>query len=246
MNILRSILLSACFLISFSAVSQISFVNGSSSYNISATSITPTEPTSTAENDVVIAFCSIHSEDSTWTDPSDFTQIDNQATAHAGIESHSYIGYKVRASDAGSGYQFDYTGGTADDIKCTLSSWRGVDASVLDVTYVKASHYNETDQDAAATAAQPITTNTNNAWVILHQYTWENSHTGGAPTNYTLNHESDSQNAVHHIASREITSAGTETPGGWNHTDVQAAADSYNYTLALQPASSNSSLRRRR
>lgn len=205
---------------------------------------TPTEPAGAIEDDLIFAFCTISSsEDGSWTDPGDYTEID-QVTMGANIPGDSYIGYKVRGSGAGSGYTFTYSG-TADNIRCSLQAFRGNDVTTpIDVTYVQGSHYNENDQDAALTPAEPITTVSDDAWVCLFQWNWDGNITTGMPTGYTEYMFAESANRTQVIACKAVASAGLETPGAWTHTDVQSGADSINYTIAIAPvaAASASSL----
>ena len=226
----------ACGLLAQQGLGAITFVAESSSVNSSSTSRTPSEPTGTAENDVVIAFCTISTEDGTWTDPADFTEIyQNAETGTTGITVNSYLGYKKRGADAGSGYAFSNSG-TGGGIRCTLTTYRGVDTTTqLDVTWVTGSHYSTFENDN--TVANPaITTATNGAWVLLFQYSWDASQTHVAPTNYTLRIDyATGSGRTQASASREITTATTETPGEWNHTSWNASADGVHYTIALKP-----------
>lgn len=226
----------------------ISWVDENTDVSASATSATPTEPTGAAENDVIVCFASIAVQDGAWTDPADFTEIDNN-TWGAGSSDHTYLGYKIRGADAGSGYAFSYSG-TAAQIRATCYALRSASNTQPDTTYNGASHYVETNDDAGATACGAVTTTTDGAWVMLHQFIGaDGSFTQGVPSGYTARADHQVVERVHQIASKEVTSAGTETPGAWTHTDVAASADSACYTLSIRPASAGASdalYRRRR
>jgi hypothetical protein len=233
-------LLVLAFLLSGAAHGAITDVADSTDVTGTGSSRTPAEPTGTQQDDLVTAFCTIVSTDGTWTDPADFTEITQKTQSIGGTTVHAYLGYKKRGADAGSGYTFSYSG-TAANIRCTLQTFRGQDTTTaLDVAYVEANHYNATANDAGATAAQPITTNTDGAAVVLYQ--WVSTDTDidpVAPSNYDLVHASEVTNRTFNIAFRLIAAAGTETPGAWQHTNVGATADSVNFTLAIKPAAAS-------
>ncbi len=217
------------------ADAQITFVDATTDRNGSDTSQTPAEPTGAAEDDIIIAVASISTEDGTWTDPADFTEIDTQVSGDSAHE--IYVGYKVRGADAGSGYQFSYSG-TAGNIRVTLYAFRGQDATPFDVTYASGSHYEESVDDQ--TDGNPaITTATNGAVVVLLQaMRFSSGATAGAPSGYTGEFEGEGSGPQHFAAYRTVSSAGTETPGAWTHTGANAGDDPLKFTLALRPAAS--------
>lgn len=242
---MRRILLALALLLPLGAQAAITFIAGSMAQSSPVLSRTPTEPTGTAQDDLVLAFCSLDDNGNasgTWTAPGDFTQIDQFQVGVATFDHTVYLGYKIRGASEGSGYTFSNSG-TAGALECSLTSWRGVNTSTpLDVTYVKATHYRETLNDAGATAAKAITTATNNAWVVLVEH-WnnDNTYTAGAPSGYTLDYDNAAQanrNVV--FAHKAIGTAGAETPGAWTHSNLSATVDSASFTLALKPAGSAS------
>jgi hypothetical protein len=217
------------------AVAQITFINGSNTNAASDTARTGIEPTNTAENDLVIAIGSIVTTGSTWTDPADFVEVNQRAGS--GNTGSMYVGYKVRGSDAGSGYVFS-TDGAAAQIALTLLTFRGLHTSTpLDVTFVEANHSN-TGTDDLTTAAPAITTATNGAVVVLLQYFSGgiSGVTAGPPANYTTALNSLAAARSHVSAYRAIATAGTETPGAWTTTGG-TTQDPTNWTLAIKPAS---------
>ena len=110
----------------------------------------------------------------------------------------------------------------------------------MDVTYSRGSHYKISDASPNAAAA-PITTSTENAYVVLFQTAVDDAaYTAGEPTNYTiLQTLSSTFDAVHIVAGRQLTSSGTETPGVWTHADFGATVDTYMFTIALKAGSTN-------
>ena len=221
----------------------ISFIDGTYTHAGSSSGDTGTEPTGAAENDLIIAIASIQgSSDGLWTDPADFTEIDN-LVASTGATSTTYAGYKVRGSTSGSGYAFSYSG-TASGTALSLMAFRGIDTSApLDVTYVRASHYTEGANDPQLAAAA-ITTVTNGAWVVLLQHmAGENVTASGAPSGYTVVQDEMTGNPLgrgHFCARKELATAGLETPGDFTHTDdgVNPVGSPRTFTIALRPAGS--------
>lgn len=232
----KRLLLALLLALPLSAHAAITFIDGTSANNSSATSVTPSEPSGTAQNDIVIAHCAINSTGGTWTDPADFTEIDQEDTAPA-FAWTTYVGYKIRGATAGSGYTFSASSSAAQ-IVCTLLTYRGIDTSTpFDVTFSAGSHYSEHNNDVTA-AAPPITTVTNGAEVVLLQH-WNGGVAGfalGAPSGYTSREEVLQASRVNFAVSKNVATAGTETPGVYTTTGSATTQDSSNYTLALRPA----------
>lgn len=222
-------------LIAAPAFGAITFVETSTSQAVSATSRAPTEPSGAQEGDLILAVCTAATS-GTWTDPADFTQLTTKVSS-GGSQRNTYIGYKFRASTSGSGYTFSHNG-SADAIRCTLNAYRGVNSTTpWDVTYSEGSHYAE-HQDSPNTANPAITTATNGAWVILIQALNGDAATAASPpSNYTERSDYFGTSPEHYIATREIASAGTETPGMYSRSDADFA-DVQLFTLALRPATS--------
>lgn len=222
----------------------ITFVAGQGTSNASAQTLTPSEPAGALQDDLIIAFANINSIGA-WTDPADFIEIDQEDTSPT-RSWQSYVGYKIRGADAGSGYQFASVG-TAAQIVVSLVAFRGVDTSVpFDVAFVDPTHYNEYTHSVTG-AAKPITTATDNAWVVLLQH-WGGAVIGFAllpPSGYASRHEILASSRTSFIVSKEIASAGTETPGVYATTGTVTTQDSANYTLALRPAAAVTTARGR-
>ena len=228
-------------LASISANAQVSFIQHANQAG-TATSRTVAEPTGTAEDDIVFLFCDIDAQDGDWTDPTDFTEIDQQPSAGA----HDvYLGYKIRGSTAGEALTCTYSG-TSANIRVISATFRGVDTTTpLDVTYSTGSHHNTTANDDCLTAAQPVTTVTDDSWVLLFQSCEDDADiTEGMPSGFTERFSFDALDRIETMASMVDTTAGLVTPGVWTHTDTASTDDSSNFTVVLResgasPPSSN-------
>ena len=193
----------------------------------------PSEPASAAEGDFILAYGNINSIDGVWTLPADFTQID-QFSETTGIDSRNFIAYKVRGSDAGSGYSFGYDG-TDANCRVVLAAYSGTGLG-LDVTYSKVSHYNTTNNDFNA-AAKAITTNTDGAMVILaYCATASALDTFGPPSGYTQREAASGTTNVYVCDDTQVT-AGTMTPGAFTHTDAIGDQDQRTFTIAISESS---------
>lgn len=217
---------------------SISYVAGATASNASQTSLTPTEPAGAAEGDVIVAIGTVQLSTATWTDPADFTELSQENYGNLANVGVAYLGYKVRGADAGSGYAFSHDG-AAEQMAVALMCFNAVDTGTpLDVTFVEATHSNEALSNCLQ-APSAITTVTDNAWVLVIK-AWTGAVAGvthGAPSGYTL--RTDLTNANRSIASatKEVSPAGTETPGVWTTTGTsEADEDMINYTIALRPA----------
>jgi len=194
------------------------------------TSFTPTEDAGAAENDFMLMYGFLASTDGTWTFPADFTQIDQFSETAGAADARVFIGRKVRGATAGNGYNMTYSG-TAGNGSVCLISYRGSQA--LDLTYVKASHYDNTI-DSMNAAAKAITTVTNNAMVVLCQMISNTAITTfGAPSSYSQRKAASGINRNIYACDRIIATADTETPGAYTHTgdDTQ---DQRQFTIALR------------
>lgn len=200
------------------------------------------EPTGAAEGDLLFALAT-GNQTASWdtTAGDDFTEIDDVQATTGSPANANLIAYRFRGASAGTNTITH--SGSSGQWQIHLCAFRGVHATTpIDVTYVRATHYNEGASTGANPAAQAITTVTNNAWVILAE-NWSNttgmSITGGAPTNYTLRQGpagSTASGRASAIASREITTAGAQTPGVWTHSPSGGADDARNFTIALRPS----------
>ena len=202
---------------------------------------TPAEAGSPASGDFMLLFGTIATVDGTWTVPGDFTVIDQFAETAGAGDMHVFIAYKIRGADAGSGYNCSYSG-TAGNTRVLLAAYRG-DAGTLalDVTYVKATHYDATLNNANA-AAKAIDTATNGAMVILAQMISSNALTGfGPPSGYTQRDAAAAANASIYLCDKIVATAGTETPGVYTHTAAEGTQDQRQFTIAISETSSAAS-----
>ncbi len=225
----------------------ISYIGDSSTSSASATSATNTEPAGAQQDDLMIA-CGLRNADAltgegSWSVPADFTIIDNLAELLGSEDGNLFIAYKVRGATAGSGYTFDMGSVTAAAITTLLQCWRGVDTTnPIDVSYVRANHYGATANNANA-AAKAITTVTNLAEVVLYQlHTQSLGASGvlGGPSGYTGRGTAGSATSGARSMqswSKNIATAGTETPGVFTHTGTTTTDDPRTFTIALRPAS---------
>lgn len=230
-------------LFSVNAHAAISFISASTDRSASDTSVTPSDPASAQEDDLYIGFAFHNSEDGTWSCPTSWTEVDNNISAVSGA--HTLVCYIKRGGSAPN-LTFSYSG-TADDIRAVVYAFRGQDTtSPFDVTYSAGSHYQESTNDP--TAANPaITTNTNDAVVVLFQaLEFSAAGTPGAPSGYTLDSTGHGLTPQLEMAYKTVTSAGTETPGVWTHTSFNSGDDPLAYTLAIKPSTNAATLRRRR
>ncbi len=218
----------------------ISFVAGSYSQAANATSRTPSEPSGAADNDLIVAYGTA-AQSVTWTDPADFTELNQKVTTAGSPTTTNYLGYKVRSGGAGSGYAFSHNG-TSSNIAVQLLCFRGIDTTTpIDVTFVEASHYLQGTANTANMTPKAITTVTDNAWVVVIYATTQTiSGAAGVSSGYAA---ADADNLTAATSNRgifcyhkEIASNGTESPGITTHTDVTGTADPRTYTIAIRPA----------
>lgn len=219
----------------------ITFVGNDYLNATSATSITLTDGNfGAAQDDLMVVLCSARDDAQTavWTDPTDWTEIDQNFVAAGVPDFVTYVGYKVRGATAGQALTFSHDG-AASIIMCQGIAIRGINTSVpIDVTYATANHFIEGTTNVANITCKAITTVTNNAWVLLFYGTSQTiSGAAGAPTGYTIMRDdltSQTQNRGLFSARKEVTAAGTETPGAMTHTDTTNSADPYCYTIAVR------------
>lgn len=240
---MKKLLLGLILALPITANAAISLVAVNSTQSNSAQSRTLTEPGTVADGDVIFVHCfATQTGTVTWTDPSDFTEINQKATTAGSPTQKSYLGYKVRSGGAGQALTFSHAD-TASQIACTQQWYRGVDnASPLDVTFVEASHYKQAAQNSPNTSAAAITTNSANSWVILFQGgTQLITGASGPPSGYTMDNDLFGTglglaSRLSYTAHKLVAAAGTETPGVFTHTDTNNTADTRTYTIALKAA----------
>jgi len=213
---------------------------------VNGQALTPTLPTHTTD-DIILAFPGWECNTDTGTE---ITESANGGFTRAfniehltGRDRRTALFWKRATSASETDPQFDLDSAGAQEGSVTLIVLRGCIASgsPLDVTYVEGTHTSDTDNTINVTP-QGITTNTNNAWVVLLYYATHDEITvAGAPTNYDLRSSNVSNNQNSAIATREITSAGLESPGAWTHSGSVTNTDTTSHTIAIKPASGTGS-----
>lgn len=217
------------------AYSQITYRGSNIAVMSGEASKTPTEDGSSAENDFMILWAHINKTDGVWTDPTDFTELD-QLTETLGVpDARVYIGWKKRASGAGDGYQMDFSGSTGNG-NVGLISYSGVDGSTpFDVTYSNGSHYAAANNDMNAAAAA-ITTVSDDSMVVLLYTANGVALTGfSPPSGYGQRSAAPGSSANMYVSDNVVESFGPETPGLYGHTGTDDQ-DPRQFTVALREA----------
>ena len=210
---------------------------------VGTTGHTPGLPDGLAEDDVMILVSHRNDDVGAFDTPSGWTKIDAlssddwevAASAHS-----SLVCYRV-AGASESAPAVTHTDTASEQWASVIVAYRGVDTTTpLDLAAT--SSHALTFSNKATTnvdVAQPITTVTDFAKVVLIEVVTHNDITSGAisPSGYT--------NRVWHaghqhrqilIDDKTVASAGTETPGAAGYTSNNAVAESTHVTLALRPA----------
>jgi len=159
-------------------------------------------------------------------------------TAHLGSTSNRPsigVWYKVMGATPDGSVEVSGDTSSTTDTTIIAIALRGVDTSnVLDQTSTTAGETSSTNPDPPA-----IVTQTNGAWVLVWANTIVLDSIVLPPTNYenaTLVNGNDTVDHTHLLATREITSAGTENPGVFNGVD---SGYWYAITVAVRPLTSN-------
>ncbi len=232
-------LLALLALLPLTANAAISFVAGTYSQTTSSNTRTLSEPAGAAQNDVILVYCqALVTSGITWVDPADFTEINQKVTTAGSPSQKSYLGYKIRGATAGNALTFSHSDSNSN-IACQAVAYRGVDTSTpFDVTFVEATHYQQGAANTPNMTAKPITTVSNNDWVVLfYGATQSISGAAGPPSGYTTDADNLStgfSNRSTYVAHKLVASAGVETPGAFTHTDVTGSMDPHTHTLALK------------
>jgi hypothetical protein len=218
----------------------ITYIDGSATVEYASSSITLTLPTH-EEDDLLLAFVS-HGQNQaaqTWDDDGGGGNgwtllIQNFTSDERNIESAIY--YKI-AGASESNPTFTRGSDPGYDLAGTICAIRNVDTnSPFDVAYNNSNHYQDALNDSTPTPPA-ITTANDDAWVVVFSTVTHNDISAiAAPTNYDLRESLVENNNNHMLATREIASAGTETPGAWTNTAAANDGESHSYTLALRPA----------
>ena len=172
-----------------------------------------------------------------WDTPGGFSVIDNAHFEGAGNDRLG--GYFYKISD-GTETSIACTGTEAGSVEmtCVAAVFRGVDTSTpIDQTYVGSSAGATNNPDTPA-----IVTQTNSAWVLSQWFYSQPGDVTGVtspPSGYDqrffeVGVANDSIPGG--IASKEVTSAGSEDPGVWTITGTVADGGMLYATFALRPA----------
>jgi hypothetical protein len=199
------------------------------------TTSTGTEPTGTAQDDVLVASFLIESGSGAPVTPSGWTAL---AGPQSSVDSvfRGSVYYIVRGASAPA---LEWTWNGVDRYhELIISAWRGVSTSSPINTSATTTSGNRTTPDGP-----PVTPSVNNAAIITVCFHWNTADFGApsggwtAPTNYTRSHASalgDGSALAHRILSGGASVQ--EDPGEWA---VSSSEDSWEVTLALTPTGSD-------
>lgn len=201
-------------------------------------------PTNVVDDDFLIIFSFRHDDPGSFDALAGWTeQTELGAATFQGIDRTNVIYTRVASSEP-SDYTVTHSDTDAEEWSTVMLAFRGVNTTTsLDVVPVKATHF-LLDEDQTSTTSdrqnKAIITVTNGAWVVIVNNEASNHITSGAaPTNYDLRINEVGTSRVNRqiqIATREITTAGTETPGVWVNSVNNTTADANLATLALRPS----------
>lgn len=219
----------------------ITFVNSTVVMTSGGASLTPAIPTGAQSGDLMVAICfrGGNGASETWDDNggggNGWTALspNNYDATDRDVESRLF--YKIHT---GTESDPTFTHGGSYALVCILLAFRGVDNTTpFDVTYNNTNHYVYAT-DTANPTNSAITTVTDGAWAILLCGQTDNNITGiVVPTGYTARGDSAGNlNRQAFVATKEIATAGTETPAAWANTGADGTEESQAYTLAIRPA----------
>lgn len=221
------------------ATPAITFVQSDSAWAASGANITVDKPTGTIDDDVMIALCYLDGTDGTgvWTAPAGWTKIFDYTGTLA--RDRCLTAFSKVASSEGASYTFTNNGPGTANVSGAIIALKGVDtASILDATYVEANHV--LDDDTEPFTSPNITTTTDGSWVLLMQaITHAFCTAGGAPSGYTLRLEQiGTQDGQILFATKEVSTAGAETPGDFTSTFSDNSGAASTVALAIKVAPS--------
>ncbi|MFC1648431.1 LamG-like jellyroll fold domain-containing protein [Nanoarchaeota archaeon] len=216
--------------------STITYVNGSTNTEKDVAEITVTAPVGIQDGDFIfVQLNGATSSDRIWTLPAGFVTINNHSFDSCDTDHAAAIGYKLASGESGD-YVFNINA-SEEGLMVSMIVLRGVDTeNPFDVTYDSGLHRDMGCDDITPTNPA-ITTQTDGAWVILTDSCgyWEPD-VWGAPSGYDLREYGHNNGGNTEIATKEITSAGTETPGPWTNEYGPNNQDYVVYTIAIRPA----------
>ena len=226
----------------------ISYISSSVGWAASTPDITVTAPASIQDDDLLLAFYSNSYQsgvdDGTPVTLSGFTKI-NDVFAGSGTDITAACFWKIASSETGNyDMSADVVGGGTQRTTGAIIVLRGVDTTTpLDVAFVEANHWDKAINSATPTP-KPITTDTDNAWVVLWGCTLFSHVSACNPVSgYDERVEQVVNNGNVEICTKLIpTASTTETPGAFPHTDIDSSNETGMYTLAIKEASAGGSV----
>lgn len=250
------LLLALALLLPVVALADPAFRSSATQSATSAGSRTCAEPAGAADGDVLLAFVTMSDDagkaSTAWDVPSGWLEVVQGYTDDAAMTDIRYsVQYRVRSGDTGSTV-WTYGDGTSylGASRCTIAAYSGV-VGPFDVPYddhiqLQINATNITTGWIGGAPA-PIDVTSDDALVVLIQFLTATSSSGTyvSPSGYADDVEQMLTNRSHMFASK-LVSAGTETPGAWDHIDISSNADAVDFTLALRSAAINSAARIRR
>ena len=210
---------------------------------VGTTGIDLTPHASTLTGDLMIAFIVAFETDYSHSPPSGWTALVEDKDNLGSPDRSTLVYAKYATTDAPGATTFT-TGNTYDDqMAGVIITIPGGDPStMLDVTYAVGTHQAAYTNKASPNvdAHQPITTATDGAKVILFEYITHDDITSEvAPSGYSLiaaNTGSAEDHRQFFIFSKDVATAGAETPGAAAYTSNNTVADCTMITLAFKPA----------
>ena len=202
---------------------------------------TPDVSGSTNDDDLIIITMQRGDSDAIVCDDGTFTQLENTAWENTGTNRLA-VYYKIASSESG-GYGFTAATDTTGRDGCAgVAVYRGVNTSTpFDVTYVKATHFNDATGWDKTPTPNAITTSSDNAWALIVATNNADGNVTGVPsTGYTEDHETNPANNGYgqywRFDHKLITPEGTDTPVDITYTATEVYGNGI-FTLALRPES---------
>lgn len=214
--------------------------DGETAYVNGGTSIDVDKPASTADDDVLCAVCYADEQSTTgsWSAPAGFTQIFDYTSAQ-GRQRH-VTGFRKVASSEGSGYTFTYSGSAAQ-LSAGIIPIRGIDTTnVLDVAYSAGSHALD-DGSEPFTSPSITTANDGSVVVAIQAISHDSCTAAGAPAGFDMKAaQIGQQDGQLLMATREMATAGTLSPGAWTSTFDDTDGSATTILLAFRAAAAGS------
>ena len=193
-----------------------------------------TKPAGTADGDILFAHVYRQFVSGDLGAPVGWIEIDDVIATTA---MQSALFYKLAGSDEPADYSFTVSQGTERDGSAAITSWSGIDAdTVLDVTYVRATHAVESTGDATPTP-QPITTVSDDSVVLTIALSTTSANAAATPpTGYTQAVQVDDAAFFNSVLDYKlIPTAGVETVGDPTLPGIDGNyTRSQQYTIALK------------